>query len=600
MGGIAGIVHLEGDPPLRDQGFQLSAGVAHRGPDRKGAWSKGPAVLLHRELRTLRPAVPQPYEHEGLVFVLDGRLYEGDMPALARDWLRRGPDCLADVMGDFALAVWERDTHVLWLARDATGTRPLFWASHGTRHAFASEIPPLLGLPWVSRELSTDNVAEFLSFRYVHAPRTLLRAVHAVPPGHVVRIDIRSTNTERWWRPRWSLPGARPPKDADAIASIDEALAKSVARRAGPDESVAVMLSGGLDSSAMLWHLSQTRQSVPTYTVALSDDPVDESSFAGRVAKVMGADHQVVRISDTELVDHLHDCTRMMGQPLPGASAILQHLLFKAIKPDARVVLSGDGGDEVLAGRGMHQMAARLRRTRLMGRAAGPLNGPIRGLLGRAGMSDLATQPVHFGRDRNIGGSRVFNSTERVEILRDPGMVRPGIRRLVLDPLYQEVDSDPLNAILHVWQRGWLPEDSLSRSDRMAAHAGVEVRYPLLDRDLMATSAAMPGPVKVHPVRLGWVTKWPLRQAMRGRMPDRTYLHRPKRSLPNPLDRWLRGAGRDFLQSSIEGLLSDPTALFAPSAVRRLTQEHLDGKANRGLKLWTLVLFHTWRQALVR
>lgn len=598
MGGIAGILHFSGDPPLRDQAQQLATGVAHRGRDRKGMFAEGPMVLAHRAFQARRGGAREPHQHGDLVVCLDGRLYGGDVTTLAAAWAARGSACLSELDGDFALVVWDVRKQVLWLARDATGTRPLYRAQRGGRHAFASELPPLLGLPWVSRDLATDHIAEFLSFRYVHAPRTLFRDVQAVPPGHVVRIDAHGERTERWWRPRWSPPGAPPPKDADVVEQVDKALGAAVSRRAHADEDVAVLLSGGLDSSAMLWHLSQGGRTVPTYTIALADDLVDESSFAARVAKVMGAEHRVVRVTNDDLVDHIHACTRMMGHPLPGAAAVLQHLLFKAIRPDARIVLSGDGGDEVLAGRGMDQVAQRLRGARLLGNATGPLSGTVKGLAGRLGLRDLAASAVHFGRDRNIGGSRVFHSAERVEILRDPGMVRPGIRRLVLDPLYQEVDSDPINAILHVWQRGWLPEDSLSRSDRMAAHAGVEVRYPMLDREFMRLTAGLPGPVKVHPVRLGWVTKWPLRQAMLDRMPDRAYVRRPKRSLPNPLDRWLRDQGRGFLRDAVEGLLADPTALFAPSAVRRLMAEHLEGKANHGLKLWTLTLFHAWRTGM--
>jgi len=598
LGGIAGILQLDGAPPMRDEVQQLAAGVAHRGRDRKGIFADGPLVMAHRAFLARRGSVVQPLRHGDLVVAVDGRLYSGDVPALAEAWALRGVDCLKDVDGDFSLVVWDTRRQVLWLGRDATGTRPMYRASRSGRHAFASELQPLLGLSWVSRDLATDHIAEFLSFRYVHAPRTLFRDVKAVPPGHVVRIDRHGERTERWWRPRWSPPGAPPPPDREVVQQVDDAVRDAVARRAGEAEDVALLLSGGLDSSAMLWHLSRGGRRVPAYTIALADDLIDESSFAGRVAKVMGAEHRVVRVTNDELVDHIHACTGMMGHPLPGAAAVLQHLLFKAVGSDARVVLSGDGGDEVLAGRGMDRLAQRLRSARLRDTAAGPLRGVVRGLAGRMGLRDLAASDEHFGRDRNIGGSRVFHSAERVEVLRDPGLVRPGIRRLVLDPLYQEVDSDPINAILHVWQRGWLPEDSLARSDRMAAHAGVEVRYPMLDRRLMRLTATLPGPVKVHPAGLGWVTKWPLREAMQDRMPDRAYVRRPKRSLPNPLDRWLRTQGRGFLRDAVEGLLVDPTALFAPGAVRRLMAEHLEGKANHGLKLWTLTLFHAWRTSM--
>jgi asparagine synthase (glutamine-hydrolysing) len=207
----------------------------------------------------------------------------------------------------------------------------------------------------------------------------------------------------------------------------------------------------------------------------------------------------------------------------------------------------------------------------------------------------MVASQAHFGRDRKIGGSAVFKSSERVQILSDPGMVRPGIRQVVLEPLYQEVDSDPINEILHVWQRGWLPADRLARSDRMAALADVEVRYPMLDRGLMELASRMPGPVKVFPKGLSHVTKWPLREAMIDRLPE-SILRRSKRSMASPLDRWLREEGRDYLRQCTESLASDASGLFQRTAVRSLVTSHLNGDKNHGLKLWTLCLFHTWRQ----
>jgi asparagine synthase (glutamine-hydrolysing) len=286
-----------------------------------------------------------------------------------------------------------------------------------------------------------------------------------------------------------------------------------------------------------------------------------------------------------------------MGQPLPGAAAALQWRLFDAARSHTPFVLSGDGGDEVLAGRAADQIARRLRQNRRLSTLPGPLRRVAQGVAGRLGAADLAASQAGFGLERNIGGSSIFHTHDRVEILRDPGLVRPGIRRTVLEPLYQEVVTDPLNAVLHVWQRGWLAEDSLARSDRMAAKAGVEVRYPLLDGGLVAVANGLPGEAKVHPVRWKHVTKWPLREALRGHMPNGAFLERPKRSMP-PLDRWLRGPGQDFLRATTERLVDDPSSLFVPSAVRRLVAEHLSGAANHGLRLWTLCLFRLWREEL--
>jgi asparagine synthase (glutamine-hydrolysing) len=594
MSGIAGIVHFRGASPDRDQLRQLSASLAHRGSGDEQLWVEGPAAMALRSFASRLDGRPTRLMVGSSVISLDGWLAEGPAGDLPAAWQRAGLRGLIEVDGAYAFALWDRAEQVLWLVRDGTGTRPLYWSRQGARVAFASEIPPLLGLPWVSRDLATDQVAEYLSFRYVHAPRTLLSQVRSVPPGHALRIDSSGERLERWWVAEWAPPGALPVSAEEAAQAVDGALRRSVERRLSNTVPAAVLLSGGVDSMAILGHAAGQGRSVTAFTVALDEDASEESAFAARVASTLGVPHHIVRIDHRALLDDLPQCTRAMGQPLPSAAAVLQHLLFRQIQPTARLVLSGDGGDEVLGGRGIEAVAARLRRNRLYARALGPLKPALRGLAMKAGFYDLAASQAHFGRERNIGGSHVYSSSERLELLRDPALVRPSIRRTVLDPLYQEVDTDPINAILHVWQRGWLPEDSLARSDRMAAHAGLEVRYPMLDRGVLSTCARLPGPVKVRPDGLQYLTKAPLRDALMQRWPA-SLVKRPKRSLPNPLDQWLRTAGRDFLRDCIEGICQDEAALFVPAAVRRLRDEHLGGQRDHGLKLWTLCLFRTWR-----
>lgn len=598
MSGVCGVVHFRGEPPESEQVARLSASLAHRGPDERAAFVGGPAALSVQSfvLAGERRRGPDLLETDDIVALIDGSLFEKGAGTFDELWRRRGPAALDELDGAFALVVWERKEQVLWLARDGVGTRPLHWARSGGRFAFSSEIPPLLDLPWVSRTLATDHLAEYLSFRYLHAPRTLLRDVSSVPSGHLVRVDASGERTERWWRPRWSAPDAPTPDTRETLDRIDQALGRAVERRCPRGSPVAVLLSGGLDSSAILAHAAALNPHPLAFTVALADDPADESSFAGRVSTMLGAEHHLLRLEHKAVVDGLLDCTAAMGAPLPSAASVLQHLLFKAVTPHSRVILSGDGGDEVLGGRGLDTMAERIRRARMLGHAPSAMRGAVASVVRRLGRHDLAASPAHFGRDRSIGGSRVFHSAERVDLLRDPGLVRPGIRHTVLDPLYEEVHSDPINDILHVWQRGWLPEDSLARSDRMGAHAGADIRYPLLDRAFLQLLAGLPSVMKVHPRGLGFVTKWPLRELLGRRLPEQL-VNRPKRSLPNPLSQWLRGGGAEFLREQIEAVCEEDAELFVPGTVRRLMTEHLSGAQDHGLKLWTLLLFRTWRQS---
>ena len=596
MGGLAGIIHYDGAAPLRDEGVMLSTGVAHRGPDDKGWFAEGPVVLAHRRFATVRSQVAEPHVGERYVIMTDGRPHDLGAEKVRELWDQSGSEALQSLMGEFALAVWDRREEVLWLARDPCGTRPLYWSARGSKIAFASEPGPLLGLSWVSRELAHDHLAEYLSFRYVHAPRTLLRDVQCVPPGHLLRVDRSGSHLERWWRPRWAPPGADVPAAALVADEVDQTLRRNVERRIGGPADVALLLSGGLDSSAILWHARDLGKQVTAFTISLAEDKVDESAFAARVAKAFDTDHHLVRVNNQDLMEAIPAASAAMGQPLSSAAAVLQLALFDAIRPSYRIALSGDGGDEVLGGRGMERIAARLRRNQTFGRMTGPTRRVWRKAASRVGLGDLAASYSQFGRDRMIGGSQVFTSRERVEVLRDPGMVRPGMRHIVLEPMYQEVDTDPLNSILHTWQRGWLPEDTLARSDRMATHRGVDIRFPLLDMSMLRATSALPGRAKVRARGTGFITKAPLRDAMVSRLPP-SLLNRPKRAMSNPLDRWLRHGGAVFLRDQVEALCQDDSGLFLPSTVRLLAAEHLEGKANHGLKLWTLTLFQSWKQA---
>ena len=350
----------------------------------------------------------------------------------------------------------------------------------------------------------------------------------------------------------------------------------------------------GLGSTALLFHaLRYQGNPLIAYTATINGDPADESAFAARVAGVLEAEHRIVCIETEDLINAIAPATQAMGHPLPSPKGLTQHLLFAQIRTDVRVLLSGHGGDEVLAGRGMPQLAKRLRRTRMVGRLPGPSRHVGRRLARAAGLKDLASPQIDFGLARKIGGSRVFDAEERVQLLCDPAMARPGVRQILLEPLYQEVSSDPINEMLHVWQRGWLSEDILARGDRLAAHSGVQLRYPMLDTDLLQLAATIPGPDKLRRSGLDFLGKAHLRRLLTGRIPQRL-IDRPKRSMPSPMGNWLRGPGAGMVRDHIDALCEHPSSLFVPSAIRLYAREHQEGSADHAVKLWTLILLGAW------
>ena len=595
LGGIAGIVHFKGEPPDRDQVMQLSTGVAHRGPDDKALISTPPAVLAQRIYASDHDTVRPPFDGERYIVLWDG---DAGGDRLSDDFAKEGIAAFKRQNGSFTAAIWDKRDGVLWLARDAAGTRPVFFARSGNKVAFASVMQSLLRLPWVSSEIASDHLAEYLSFRYTHAPRTLLRDVMTVPPGHVARIGPSGVRIDRWWSPNWWTPDDPVPEFPMIVDRIDTTLRRAIERRIRTDQPTGILLSGGLDSAAILHHASALSGSaLPTYTVTMVGDRTDESAFAGRVAKTYGANHTLVSVSNEDLVNTVEEASRHMGQPLPSAAALVQFCLFKQIQADVKILLSGAGGDEVLGGRTMPQIAHRLRRSRTIGKLPGPARTVSRGLAKRAGFSDLASPAAYFGLERKIGGSRVFGVEERVDILQDPAMARPGIRVAILEPFYQEVASDPINEMLHVWQRGWLSEDVLARTDAMAAANRIHTRFPLLDAEFLALAAEIPGPEKCRRKGVGFISKAPLRAAMQGRLPDRL-LNRPKRAEPTPMATWLRGPGEQFLKDRIEATADRCADLFVPAVLRDKMNVHLRGEADHAVQLWTLVMFDAWRASL--
>lgn len=611
MGGLAGIIHFRGDPPKPETIAAMSAAVAHRGRDDEGIWIQGPAAFAQRRFEVASVGRRQPVVDPPELLMCDGRLSTpslehdvraaGQVPVSASDadlalaaWKAFGAECVGRFHGSFALAVWNARDRVLHLVRDKAGVKPLFYAWRDGRLAFASDPRALLGLPWVSRDLAHEELAEYLSFRYTHAPRTLLRHVHQLPPGQLARVDATGVRLLRWWAPGLCAPGTEPPEEYAAANAMEHELGRAVDRRLPEgNDPVGVLLSGGVASSALVSLAVRSGRPVHTFNVSFADGGVDEAAVAGRVAKLYGTRHHTVRIGRQDFLDALLPTVAGMGQPVPSPAVVLQLALLREASQHCRIVLSGVGSDEVLGGR----TAARLMQELRAARVAAHLPGRVRSALGRlvavAGRGGAFDAPHSYGLSRLIGGSNVFDVDTRMKLLRDPAHVRPGMRQMMLEPFYNEVRTDPINAVLHAYFRGWLAEDGLARADRAAALAGVEVRLPFLDEDVVALCAGWPSTAKIKRHHGRWYGKWPLRRLVERTVPQQL-VWRSKRGVPYPLGDWLRGEGEAFLWERTESVCQDPMGLFQADTIRELARQHARGEADHGPGLWTLFFLDLW------
>lgn len=613
MGGMAGVVHFRGDSPEPRVIRAMSERLAHRGPDGEGEFLEGPAALAHRRRAVVPIRSTQPLVADDYVVMMDGWVYDHedlarragsrdrvaiDTQAVLQAWRRWGLGLTERLDGEFALTVWDRRNQTLFLLRDRMGVRPLYWAREGGRFAFASELPALLAVPWVRRELARENIAEYLSFRVVHSPRTLLRDVHQVEPAHWLRVNADLLKTRRYWRLTYAPSRTPRPREGDVIPALQETVERAVRRRLRGGAPAALYLSGGLGSTAIAAAARTMHQHLPTYTISFDDDPFPESPFAGRVARLLGLEHHEVVVGTAELAATFCEAVAALGHPVGNPAAVLQLLLARTARSQARVVLSGDGGEELFGGRMLAGPARSLRLAKVFSALPGLYRRPLGSLLtySRRGRR-IAAPLAHYGLELALGGYDLFSDEERISLLRDPVDARTGVRRRVLEPFYARLDTDPLNAILNAYLRSWLCEESLVRADRTAASAGLDVRFPLLDREVVSMAAALPGTFKVRRVGGSLHTRWPLRAMLQGVIPP-PLVNRPKRGMPAPLDAWLSGPGRLFMEERFARLKRDPQKLWRPEALDDLRRD-VNRTPGAGMRLWALVVLDCWFEGLV-
>ena len=622
MCGICGEISF-GDacPADRERVGAMAARLAHRGPDGQGLWSEPGVALGHRRLAIidLSDAASQPMASpDGRhVIVYNGEVYNfqelraqlealgerfttrSDTEVLLRLLTLYGRDGLSRLNGMWAFALWDRQEKRLTLCRDRLGVKPLYWARTRAGMVFASEIPPLLLHPDVGREVNPRALAEQVACRYVLSPRTLLTSVQKLPPGHIMTVDAEGVSVS----PYWTLPigeRIRMMDERHALEGFTERFEAAVKRRLVSDVPVGVLLSGGLDSSAVAAALRRGGQRrMASYTVAFEGSPdCDERPWARRVAEVLEVDYHEVVITPDRFAGSLSQVLAHLDDPVADAAVLPLFHLCALASEGVKVLLSGQGADEVLGGYHLDRVLRQIRVIVALRNVPGARSiaaaiarrDPKRAYLGR--WDDL--RDAHPGQ---LPGKIRYDLTmplsqEEMERLLKDCMPPPYDR--TLDAFYTEVPSHrgPLDAILGTLCKGWLPDNLLNHGDRMSMAHGVEVRVPFLDVDLVRYCFKMPSRYKVS----GGTTKAILkRYAVHAGVP-RDIAYRRKKGFPVPWSEWIRGPLKGFVRETLDGA-SWMDTYFHRDALRAVFDEHQAGK-EQGLLLWNLTVLAHWGQAM--
>jgi len=632
MCGIAGIIRFDGRPVDATALDRACRAMAHRGPDDAGTWyehadgfSIGMAAV-RLAVQDTSPAGHQPMHDAAgrYVLVYNGELYNGetlrddlraagvqfqghsDTEIILHACARWGVDALPRFNGMFALAFLDRTERTGFLARDRFGIKPLVIAGFSGGICFASEVGTLTCFDGWDRAIDPDAVTQHLRYGYVAAPRSIYRNVHRLPPGCTVRFDPRRCGEpSATINPRPAAGGQPVRSYPDATRRIREALRESVIARKISDVPIGAFLSGGLDSSIIVAHLSEAVGGrLKTFAIGHADQRAyDESRYALLVARAFDTDHYEHKLTTAEVIDAVPAILDHLGEPVGDSSIIPTTLVSRFARRHVTVALSGDGGDELFGG--YYRYAAQ-RSVETYSRLPQVLRrGLIEPILNRLPVSKSSA-----GADRVRQFRKMLRGVDQPPLVRHLAWSRimsPSAEGLFDDPrrgpalddqmlsiahdMAAPFDSDPVQAILAFDVQHGLPSDMLHKVDLASMSCSLEVRVPFLDPAVVQIAFAIPSEWKIDRGQ----RKRVLVDAYRGTLPDEV-LDRPKKGFEVPFGEYVRGPLRELYRDTVTAEALARYEGVNAAAAERILEEHLCRRGEHADLLFALLTL-CWKAA---
>ncbi|HJV66214.1 MAG TPA: asparagine synthase (glutamine-hydrolyzing) [Geomonas sp.] len=619
MCGIAGFMLScvpEGDGKLLRR---MGEEIRHRGPDAAGEYLDPVIGLCHRRLSILdlSPLGDQPMSSScgRYLIVFNGEIYNfrelrktleeagesfrtrTDTEVVLALYARHGAAAIGMLNGMFALAIWDRQSKKLLLARDRIGKKPLYYYhAGGDRLAFASEIKPLLCLPGMRRELEPTALADYFKYLYIPAPKSIYRNIYKLPPAHLLEL---SAGGEPRLSEYWDVNFAASPSLSchEAGEALLELLQDATRCRMVADVPLGAFLSGGIDSSAVVALMSRdTGAGVKTCSVGFADRRHDETAYAREVALLFGTDHHEYRVQES-IAQTVELLPRFLDEPFADSSALPTYHVSRLARQAVTVALAGDGGDENFAGylkyatEMKEDLVRRLVPAPLLSLVLSSVSGSRQPLLRKAGSlarSALSEPGRAFYRTNTfIEDTRLeqllSDRVRRALAGYDPGSYTTGFWK-------RTAGADHLTSMLYTDLKTYLPGDILVKVDRMSMTHSLEVRAPFLDYRVVEFAARLPSALKLCRGEQKVILKKTL-----GALLPRTVLNRSKQGFTVPLSAWLR---HDLKALAEENLLRRPelAEFLSLPALTRIWDEHQGGRDDHGTLLWALLMFALWHR----
>lgn len=620
MCGIAGFTQF--NHPMGDTDTLKSMGNAiyHRGPDAGGEYLDDYVGLAHRRLAIidLSEAGNQPMfsVDEKLVIVFNGEIYNfldlreelekdgftfkthTDTEVILALYQKEGEACLEKLNGMFAFALWDKVKQKVFIARDRIGKKPLYYFQQDGRFAFASEIKSLLTLPDIPREIRVDAVYDFFAYQYVPDPKSIFKYIHKLSPGHYMTVTAQGIEIQQYWDV--SLKDVSHESEKQLTEQLLELVTRCTKRRMISDVPLGAFLSGGIDSSGVVAMMAKNSDTpVKTCSIGFDEKRFNETEFAQIVADQYKTEHYEL-IVHQNVKDNLEKIVRFFDEPYADPSLVPTYFVSELARQQVTVAIAGDGGDEVFAGYEKYSIDAienRLRkkfphwvRKKIFPKVAKLLarSNVTVCRKGKSLLTSLSLEPaMGFYLSNAMIEDRHWNALIKPEIKDKLAGYHPS--KITTD-IYENADGqDHLAKILYTDMKTYLPGGILVKVDRMSMANSLEVRAPILDKEVIEFAAMVPSGMKFCKGE----KKHILKEAFKPLLPD-NILYRNKMGFSVPLANWLRDELKELAEEYLFTKSNGIQQFFDMQVVQELWQQHQSSKVDHSTLLWSMLMFQMW------
>lgn len=617
MCGIGGIVQFNQQPVDTQALAALNRALGHRGPDGEGMHCKGRVGLCHRRLAIIDPnAGQQPFfsDDRRIALTYNGEVYnyrelrnelkhdfsfttQSDTEVVLKAFQKWGIDCIQRFRGMFALGLYDESSGMLHLVRDRVGIKPLYYYADGERLAFASELGALLQLRWIPRNIDQAALADYFRYSYVPAPATIYQGVRKLEPGCLLTIDTRSGEIRNLRY--WELPIRIEERDeGQLVEELDAILDETIRIYVRSDVPFGCFLSGGVDSSIVAALMSRHLDApVETFSIGFHETAHSELPYAKEASNILHTHHHEKLVTPQLATDTLQMLACHFGEPFADSSAIPTYYVSREAATRVKMVLSGDGGDELFAGYNSYPLTWQ--------DAADPLH-PAKALFFRMLSWFAPSQRVRNGarfrslapQEKHHAQRRLFDQKALRALLPDAGIQGHDAAFFA----GQDATVDLVTRFQSQDFKTYLPDDVLTKVDRMSMANSLEVRVPLLDHRLVEFAFSLPLSAKIRRRQSGSriETKYLLKRSSAARTFPEQFLNRPKQGFGIPIAEWSSG---DLLPLIQDRLLNPANPMFewiSRHATSRIVSSFSAGNFAEAAKLWSLLMFDAWLSCVHR